>query len=47
MAILLLARVLMNLTAFEGCGQPIPLAVSLATLLDGFFLMSESLYISD
>ena len=37
----LLAHVLMNLTAFDG-GALLPLAASLITLLDGFFLMSES-----
>ena len=38
----LLAHVLMNLTAFDGGGALLPLAASLITLLDGFFLMSES-----
>ena len=38
----LLAHVLMNLTAFDGGGAFLPLAASLITLLDGFFLMSES-----
>ena len=37
----LLAHVLMNLTALEGVGRLIPLAASLITLLDGFFLMAE------
>ena len=38
----LLAHILLNLTAFEGGGAFLPLAASLITLLDGFFLMSES-----
>ena len=37
----LLAHVLMNLTAFDGGGAFLPLAVSLITLLDGLFLMAE------
>ena len=35
----LLAHVLMNLTAFDGGGNLIPLAVSLLTLLDGIILI--------
>ena len=35
----LLAHVLMNLTAFDGGGNLIPLAVSLITLLDGIILI--------
>ena len=37
----LLAHILLNLTAFEGGGAFLPLAVSLITLLDGLFLMAE------
>ena len=43
----LLAHVLMNLTAFEGSGRLIPLAVSLITLLGGLLLMSGSLHSSE
>ena len=37
----LLAHILLNLTALEGGGALLPLAVSLITLLDGLFLMAE------